>query len=64
MHIRCKNRSRKQRVASIKLCTFPKGGEREARGGKPEHGFAGYFNECMNGFEYQAFGHMVAEGIG
>jgi non-lysosomal glucosylceramidase len=49
--------------AGLIMCTFPKGGEREARGGKPEHGFAGYFNECMNGFEYQAAGHMVAEGM-
>ncbi|MCC6487487.1 MAG: hypothetical protein IT364_08295, partial [Candidatus Hydrogenedentes bacterium] len=24
---------------------------------------AGYFNECMNGFEYQAAGHMVWEGL-
>ena len=26
-------------------------------------GFAGYFNECMNGFEYQAAGHMIWEGL-
>lgn len=45
------------------MCTFPKGGERAARGGRPTHGFAGYFNECMNGFEYQAAGHMIAEGL-
>src|SRR5262249_11145474 len=25
--------------------------------------FAGYFNECMNGFEYQAAGHMIWEGL-
>jgi non-lysosomal glucosylceramidase len=49
--------------AGLIMCTFPKGGEREARGGKPTHGFAGYFNECMNGFEYQAAGHMIAEGL-
>jgi non-lysosomal glucosylceramidase len=49
--------------AGLIMCTFPKGGEREARGGNPEHGFAGYFNECMNGFEYQAAGQMVAEGM-
>jgi non-lysosomal glucosylceramidase len=48
--------------AGLIMCTFPKGGEREARGGKPTHGFAGYLNECMNGFEYQAAGHMIAEG--
>lgn len=49
--------------AGLLMCTFPKGGEKEARGSKPGHGFAGYFNECMNGFEYQAAGHMVAEGL-
>ena len=49
--------------AGLIMCTFPKGGEREAGGGKAGHGFAGYFNECMNGFEYQAAGHMIAEGM-
>ncbi|MCH7226214.1 GH116 family glycosyl hydrolase [Haloferula sp. A504] len=49
--------------AGLIMCTFPKGGEREARGGNPRHGFAGYFNECMNGFEYQAAWHMIAEGL-
>ena len=49
--------------AGLIMCTFPKGGEREARGDKPTHGFAGYFNECMNGFEYQAAGHLIAEGL-
>lgn len=49
--------------AGLLMCTFPKGGEVEARGGKPGHGFAGYFNECMNGFEYQAASHMIAEGL-
>jgi hypothetical protein len=49
--------------AGLIMCTFPKGGEKEARGGKPTHGFAGYLNECMNGFEYQAAGHMIAEGL-
>jgi non-lysosomal glucosylceramidase len=49
--------------AGLIMCTFPKGGEQEARGGKPGHGFAGYFNECMNGFEYQAAWHMIAEGL-
>jgi non-lysosomal glucosylceramidase len=49
--------------AGLIMCTFPKGGEQEARGDKPGHGFAGYFNECMNGFEYQAAWHMIAEGL-
>ena len=49
--------------AGLLMCTFPKGGEKEAGGGKTGQGFAGYFNECMNGFEYQAAGHMIAEGL-
>ncbi|MGB0744915.1 MAG: GH116 family glycosyl hydrolase, partial [Opitutales bacterium] len=48
--------------AGLLMCTFPKGGEREARGGKPG-GFAGYFNECMTGFEYQVAWHMISEGM-
>jgi uncharacterized protein (DUF608 family) len=49
--------------AGLLMCTFPKGGANEAGGGKIGKGFAGYFNECMNGFEYQAAGHMIAEGM-
>jgi uncharacterized protein (DUF608 family) len=49
--------------AGLLMCTFPKGGMAEAGGGKVGKGFAGYFNECMNGFEYQAAGHMIAEGL-
>jgi len=49
--------------AGLLMCTFPKGGVNEAGGGKAGKGFAGYFNECMNGFEYQAAGHMIAEGM-
>jgi len=49
--------------AGLIMCTFPKGGEREARGGRPAHTFAGYLNECMNGFEYMAAAHMIAEGL-
>jgi len=49
--------------AGLIMCTFPKGGQVEAGGGKVGQGFAGYFNECMNGFEYQAAGHMIAEGM-
>ncbi len=49
--------------AGLIMCTFPHGGEREARGGRPEHTFAGYLNECMNGFEYQAAAHMISEGL-
>jgi len=49
--------------AGLIMCTFPKGGMKEAGGGTAGKGFAGYFNECMTGFEYQAAGHMVAEGL-
>ena len=44
------------------MCTWPKGG-RAGHGGKVYAGFAGYFNECMDGFEYQAAGHMIWEGL-
>jgi hypothetical protein len=48
--------------AGLIMCTWPKGGE-EGSGGKANPVFAAYFNECMNGFEYQAAGHMVWEGL-
>ena len=44
------------------MCTFPKGGQEEACG-NPFVWSAMYFNECMNGFEYQAAAHMVWEGL-
>jgi non-lysosomal glucosylceramidase len=44
------------------MCTWPKGG-RKGVDGKVYAGFAGYFNECMDGFEYQAAGHMIWEGL-
>ena len=44
------------------MCTWPKGG-REGTAGNVNPGFAAYFNECMNGFEYQAAGHMIWEGL-
>ncbi len=50
--------------AGLLMCTFPRNDWNydKARGnGNP--GFAGYFNECMNGFEYQVAGHMVWEGL-
>jgi uncharacterized protein (DUF608 family) len=40
------------------MCSWPKG---EAR--RQSKGFDFYFNECMNGFEYQAAGHMLADGM-
>jgi len=57
--------------AGLLMTTWPKGGAMEAIPGNrlrakknPEvwTGAGGYFNECMNGFEYQVAAHMVAEG--
>ncbi|MGI9456386.1 MAG: GH116 family glycosyl-hydrolase, partial [Aeoliella sp.] len=57
--------------AGLLMCTWPKGGAEEAIPGdqlrpskNPEvwTGPGGYFNECMNGFEYQVAWHMIAEG--
>jgi non-lysosomal glucosylceramidase len=46
------------------ICTFPRvdWNYKKASGRGPDWA-AGYFNECMNGFEYQAAGHMIAEGM-
>ena len=51
--------------AGLLMCTFPrKDWDFEKACGKRDRmGFAGYFNECMNGFEYQAAGHMIWEGM-
>ncbi|SPE60297.1 conserved hypothetical protein [Verrucomicrobia bacterium] len=40
------------------MCTWPRG---EAQ--RVTESFDYYFNECMTGFEYQAAGHMLAEGL-
>jgi hypothetical protein len=50
--------------AGLLMCTFPRSGwdYEQAKGKGPEWA-AGYFNECMNGFEYQAAGHMIWEGL-
>ncbi|MHB8522332.1 MAG: GH116 family glycosyl hydrolase [Limisphaerales bacterium] len=40
------------------MCTWPRG---EAHRVKESFDF--YFNECMTGFEYQAAGHMIWEGM-
>ncbi len=40
------------------MCTWPKGDAKRV-----QQGFDFYFNECMNGFEYQAAGHMIREGL-
>lgn len=44
--------------AGLILCTWPRG-----EGSRVREAFDFYFNECMNGFEYQAAGHMIAEGM-
>lgn len=52
--------------AGLLMCTFPRSDwdfERAKGGAARSPGFAGYFNECMTGFEYQAASHMVAEGL-
>jgi len=50
--------------AGLLMCTFPREDwdYAQAKGKGPEWA-AGYFNECMNGFEYQAAGHMIWEGM-
>lgn len=53
------------------MCTWPKGGSEKAVPGmdkRPDEsptwlGPGGYFDECMNGFEYQVASHMVNEGM-
>jgi len=50
--------------AGLLMCSFPRSGwDYEQAKGKGPGGPAGYFNECMNGFEYQAASHMVWEGM-
>ncbi len=50
--------------AGLLMCTFPRSDwdYTQAKGKGPDWA-AGYFNECMNGFEYQAAGHMIWEGL-
>ncbi|HVV71775.1 MAG TPA: GH116 family glycosyl-hydrolase, partial [Verrucomicrobiae bacterium] len=50
--------------AGLLMCTFPRTDwdYANAKGKGPEWA-AGYFNECMNGFEYQVAGHMLWEGL-
>jgi len=51
--------------AGLLMCTFPRKDWdfEKACGKRDKMGFAGYFNECMNGFEYQVAGHMIWEGM-
>jgi non-lysosomal glucosylceramidase len=46
------------------MCTFPRSDwdYAQAKGKGPDWA-AGYFNECMNGFEYEVAGHMIWEGM-
>ena len=46
------------------ICTFPQSDWNydNAKGKGPDWA-AGYFNECMNGYEYQVAGHMIWEGM-
>jgi hypothetical protein len=48
--------------AGLLITTWPKGGAELARGtGRVFDIGVGYFNECMNGFEYQVASHMIWE---
>lgn len=50
--------------AGLLMCTFPRNDWDYAQAkGKGADWAAGYFNECMNGFEYQVAGHMLWEGM-
>jgi uncharacterized protein (DUF608 family) len=48
--------------AGLLMCTFPKGDQKEILGPNPTWASM-YFNECWTGSEYEAAGHMVAEGL-
>jgi len=50
--------------AGLLMCSFPRTDwdYKKAAGKGPEWA-AGYFNECMNGFEYQVASHMIWEGM-
>lgn len=50
--------------AGLLMCTFPRADwDYDKAKGKGADWAAGYFNECMNGFEYQVASHLVAEGM-
>lgn len=44
--------------AGMIMCSWPRGESARLR-----EGFDYYFNECINGLEYQAAGHMIWEGM-
>ncbi len=50
--------------AGLLMCTFPRRDWDYAQAkGKGADWAAGYFDECMNGFEHQVAGHMIWEGM-
>ncbi|MEI7534028.1 MAG: GH116 family glycosyl-hydrolase [Verrucomicrobiae bacterium] len=50
--------------AGLLMCSFPRSDWDYSRAkGKGADWAAGYFNECMNGFEHQVAGHMIWEGM-
>jgi non-lysosomal glucosylceramidase len=50
--------------AGLLMCTFPRSDwDYDKAKGKGAEWAAGYFNECMNGFEYEVAGHMIWEGM-
>lgn len=50
--------------AGLLMCTFPRADwNYDKAAGRGPNWAAGYFNECMNGFEYQVAGHMIWEGL-
>ena len=50
--------------AGLLMCTFPRSDwDFKQASGNGNETFTGYFNECMNGFEYQVAGHMIWEGM-
>ena len=51
--------------AGLLMCTFPRPDwdYQRAKGSGRDEWAAMYFNECMNGFEYQVAGHMLWEGL-
>ncbi|HEX4084048.1 MAG TPA: GH116 family glycosyl-hydrolase [Chthoniobacteraceae bacterium] len=50
--------------SGLLMCTFPRTDwDYEKAKGKGPEWAAGYFNECMNGFEHQVAGHMIWEGM-
>ncbi len=50
--------------AGLLMCTFPiKGWDYSMAKGKGADWAAGYFNECMTGFEYQVAWNMIAKGM-